>query len=271
MIMHFITKFIQRTFREGVPSYAAQIAYYMILAIFPFITFVAMILTGTHLVTSSMIINAIEPIHTIPEAVKDMIVSVFNSLEKDSSSYFSIYLVLILYASSRATSSIANGIHRVYHTFETRNIFVRALLSIFYTIAFAVLIVLLVVLVLFGEAISKAAFNFLGLSQYYETTVTYLRYSFPAFLMFITYLLLYRFIPTRRVKFRFVWPGALFASAISVIVSGIFSFSFSDISRYQSLYGSVSQIIIIIIWLWLISLVLLLGAVFNAVLIDFNS
>lgn len=270
MLQRFFYRFMRRLFSEGITSYAAQISYYMILSLIPFVTLVGMILINTHLVTASGIINTLSQIHSIPEALREMVSAVFTNLERDSGQYYSIYIIVILYSSSRAMGSISNGLHRVYRTIETRPILVRFFLSIFYTVSFALMIVLFVALVLFGEALSKAAFSFLGLSRFYVKLITYLRYCLPLILMFITYFILYRFIPTKRVKFRFVFPGALLATIVSWVVSLIFSSSVSDISRYQSIYGGLSQIIIIIIWLWIICLILLIGAIFNSTLIEFS-
>ena len=268
MIRRFFRRFFYRLLHEDLASFAAQITFYLILSIFPFIIFVSMILMSTQLLTPENIMAVLQDIHAIPEAAKSLIFSIIQGLERDSSTYFSLFIIVIIYSASKYMRGIMNGIHMAYRTLETRSIITRFLLSFLYTISFAIMIVLFVALVLFGSALSKAAFDFLGLSRIYLTLITYLRYSLPFLFMFLTYLFLYRFIPTRPLKFKNVVFGALFATIASFVVSEFFSYSVSDMSRYTTLYGGIAQIIILIIWLYFISMIQLIGAILNATILD---
>ncbi len=270
MLRTFFYRLTYRLFRESVGAYAAQITFYMIMSLVPLITLVGMMLTRTNLVTAEGVISLIQSYHAIPDMAREIIVSVFNNLDRGTSSYF-MYIIIILYAASRSVRGIMNGIHMAYQTVETRPILVIFLISFFYTIAFAFMIVLFVALVLFGEALSKAAFGFFGLDRYYEQLITIIRLALPFLLMFIIYLFLYRFIPTKPLKFRNVWVGALFATIASFVVSYLMSASVSDMSQYTSIYGGISQIIVIIIWLYFISMIQLIGAILNATIDEVKS
>ena len=268
MFKRFFHRLFYRLLHEDLTSYAASISFYLILSIFPFIIFVSMILMSTHLLTPEKISNLLSNVHAIPDAAKDLINSILRGLAKDSSTYFSLFVVVIIYSASKGMRGIMNGIHMAYRTIETRSIIFRFLLSFFYIISFAVMIVLFVAMLLFGSALTQAAFNFLGISHYYIQLITYIRYILPLLFMFFTYLMLYRFIPTRPMKFKYVYPGALFATVASAAVSEFFSYSVSDLTSYASLYGGIAQIIILIIWLYFISLIQLIGAIINATFLE---
>ena len=264
MLRTFIYRFTYRLFKDSVGAYAAQITFYMIMSLVPLITLVGMMLTRTNLITADGVIALIQNFQSIPDAARDIIVSVFDNLDRGSTGSYVLYIIIILYAASRSVRGIMNGIHMAYQTVETRPILVIFLISFFYTVAFAIMIVLFVALVLFGEALSKAAFEFFGLDRYYEQTITILRLALPLLLMFLVYLFLYRFIPTKPLKFRNVWVGALFATFASFLVSHLMSASVSNMSAYTSIYGGISQIIVLIIWLYFISMIQLIGAILNA-------
>ena len=271
MLRTFIYRFTYRLFKESVGAYAAQITFYMIMSLVPLITLVGMMLTRTNLITADGVIALIQNYHSIPEAAMDVIVSVFDNLDRGTTGSYVLYVIIILYAASRSVRGIMNGIHMAYQTVETRPLLLIFLISFFYTIVFAFMIVLFFALVLFGEALSKAAFGYFGLDRYYEQLVTIIRLALPLLLMFIIYLFLYRFIPTKTLKFKNVWVGALFATIASFLVSRLMSASVSDMSAYTSIYGGISQIIVIIIWLYFISMIQLIGAILNATIDEVKS
>lgn len=88
--------------------------------------------------------------------------------------------------------------------------------------------------------------------------------------MLVTYLLLYRAIPNKPLKFRNVFVGALFATVASFLVSQLFSFYVGRFANYSALYGSISGIIVILLWLYFISNILMLGVELNAVLYEMD-
>ena len=154
MLRTFIYRFTYRLFKESVGAYAAQITFYMIMSLVPLITLVGMMLTRTNLITADGVIALIQNYHSIPEAAMDVIVSVFDNLDRGTTGSYVLYVIIILYAASRSVRGIMNGIHMAYQTVETRPLLLIFLISFFYTIVFAFMIVLFFALVLFGEALS---------------------------------------------------------------------------------------------------------------------
>lgn len=264
MFRTLLYRLMYRLMRDDITAYAAQITFYMILSIFPFLVFLGRILARTNLTTIVHLLEVLTDMKTIPGPVVELLSTVLSSLQITSDASYSLYIVVIIYSASKCIRGIMNGIHMAYHTVETRSLPVRFLLSFFYTICFAIVIVLFIALVLFGEQLSTMFFGFFGLDAFYAQLMNLLRYMLPVIFMFITYMLLYRIIPAKPLKFHNVYIGALFSTVTSFIVSRVFSIYVSDFSNYATLYGSISGIIIVLLWLYLISLILLLGAMLNA-------
>ena len=137
MLRTFIYRFTYRLFKESVGAYAAQITFYMIMSLVPLITLVGMMLTRTNLITADGVIALIQNYHSIPEAAMDVIVSVFDNLDRGTTGSYVLYVIIILYAASRSVRGIMNGIHMAYQTVETRPLLLIFLISFFYTIVFA--------------------------------------------------------------------------------------------------------------------------------------
>jgi membrane protein len=75
---------------------------------------------------------------------------------------------------------------------------------------------------------------------------------------------LYYAAPNRRQRWRDVYPGALLAAMMLAPVTGLFTFYVQRIARYREFYGSVSAVVLLLIWTYLVSVVVLLGCEFNA-------
>ena len=102
MLRTFIYRFTYRLYKESVGAYAAQITFYMIMSLVPLITLVGMMLTRTNLITADGVIALIQNYHSIPEAAMDVIVSVFDNLDRGTTGSYVLYVIIILYAASRS-------------------------------------------------------------------------------------------------------------------------------------------------------------------------
>lgn len=78
------------------------------------------------------------------------------------------------------------------------------------------------------------------------------------------FLAIYKFIPNTKTFWRFVWPGALLAAILFEIAKGLFVFYLSHFADYESIYGSVGSVIILLLWIYISAFILLLGAEFSS-------
>ena len=85
-----------------------------------------------------------------------------------------------------------------------------------------------------------------------------------AFLLILTvFLLLYKFIPNTRTRWRYVWPGALLAAILFEIAKTLFMFYLENFANYQLIYGSITSIIGLLIWIFYSAFIMILGAEFT--------
>ncbi len=81
---------------------------------------------------------------------------------------------------------------------------------------------------------------------------------------FVAFSLLYRFLPCTRLSFRDVWPGALVAAILFEIAKNVYVFYTTDIANYRLIYGSLAAFIVLLVWAWISSAILLFGAEISA-------
>lgn len=78
------------------------------------------------------------------------------------------------------------------------------------------------------------------------------------------FLVIYKFIPNTKTFWRYIWPGALLAAVLFEIAKGLFVYYLSHFARYESIYGSVGAIIVLLLWIYVSAFILILGAELSA-------
>jgi len=85
-----------------------------------------------------------------------------------------------------------------------------------------------------------------------------------AFLLILAvFLLLYKLIPNTRTYWSHIWPGALLAAIFFEIARTLFIFYLENFANYQLIYGSITSIIILLVWMYYSAFILILGAEFT--------
>ncbi len=109
------------------------------------------------------------------------------------------------------------------------------------------------------------------LGQPWTTLAGWLRLPLAALLMMILWATLYSVLPNARQKLRFILPGSVVGVLVWLAASMGFSFYVSHFSTFGITYGALGSIIVLLLWMWISSLALMLGAEINAVLARHHS
>ena len=260
----------QRIRYDNILGFGAQISFYLLVSLIPFLVLMLTLLSNLHIVSANFIASTLRNFEIIPDAVFNLIESSIIGVTMPSSSV-PFYILVVLWFASRGIRSIMNVIHMTFRTQESKNLIKHFLSSFFLTIAFIILLILFMVFILFGDALSQYLSEKLSWSFLIETTVKILRYFIPLFFLFIFYTALYCVIPAKELKIRDVLPGSLFATVCSFGVSKIFSVMTTSATSYSALYGGISGVIITCTWMYFFSIVLVLGSEVNACLYEIKN
>lgn len=130
---------------------------------------------------------------------------------------------------------------------------------------------MLILTQIFGEIIYVNVMKYLGIgSNYFDKIWRIAKNAIPLIYMLVTFMLLYKFSPSNSkenmVTFKGVLPGAIFSTLGLIIVSIVFGFYVSNFGKYSITYGSLGGIIVFLIWIYLLSIIILIGAEINATL-----
>ena len=263
MLKELVYKLISRFRYDDITAYAAQISFYLLLSLFPLMILLATVLSQTPLINLEQFFQMIRNSNIFPDVAITVVESTLTELELPSGSA-SFYIAVVIWSASRGIRAVMNGIHMAFRTREAHHLILRFILSFLYTICFVLILVLFAILVLFGDFLFNWLSSIFNLSFLVSSLVRLIRYLVPLLFLFIFYILLYKVIPAKDLHFRDVLPGSLYASFSSFLISHLFSLYISNFANYSTLYGSIAGIIVICTWMFLFSLMLVIGAEINA-------
>ncbi len=170
-------------------------------------------------------------------------------------------ILFSLWSANKGTKSLFTGVDIAYNTNNTRNFISQNALTLLFTLGAVVLLILSMVLIV----IFPALVDQLGLPAQIESLITWLRWLILAVLVVFFLGLLYRYAPVRSSpSLQMVLPGSLLATLIWLLGSWGFSYYVSKFGSYGEVYGSISAVVILMLWLLLTSWIILLGAELNS-------
>ena len=270
--VHFVVKYVRlmmaRYLGDDLSSMSAQISYYLILAFFPFLFFLINLVSFTPLPNRLLLVNlnAMLPQETA-SLLKTMVA---ETVQAKSGTLLILSMIASLWAASRGMSAIIRGLNHSYGVKESRHFLKLHLIALLSTIGLTMMVMLSFILIVLGRIIGSSIFGYLGAKTFFYSIWSLLRYGISFTLLLITFYLIYRYLPNRKLKDSHVLPGTIFATVGWIGASLLFSFYVNNFGSYATVYGSLGGMFALIIWLYISTLIFLLGGAINAICSDTN-
>jgi len=257
---------LERAQSAEIPARAAQLAYYLLFALFPSLIFIA-ILVG------------IQPLPNVFETLMDYLQRVLppqtfailkTTIENSAGSHpkglLSLSIILVIWAASSGMEAMITALNAAYKVNASRGLLLERLTAILLTFALAILTAITLTLSFFGESIGNMLSTAYGFGGTFERVWTVLRWPLASLFLLILVDLLYFFGPNVKQKWRWITPGAIVAVGLWFLISLTIRFWVSTISDYSAVYGALGSVMVLMLWLYFTSLAILLGGVINATL-----
>ena len=261
----FIIYFIVKIRDDDIFALAAQLAYYLILSFFPFLIFL-LTLIGFSNLDSMEVLGALRAM--LPTSAFELIYSVIiEVIEKQNTGLLGASLLLVIWSASSAFRAVIKGINKAYGLNENRSFIKRAFIAIICTFALAFVILLTLVMLVFGGLIGDLLASYLPFPTVVYRVWNFLRYVLVVFMMILIFASIYRYTPSKMLRWREVIPGAIACTIGWLVVSLGFSFYINNFSNYSKIYGGLGAVIILITWLYLTSIILIIGGEINSLIV----
>ncbi|MDX9916506.1 MAG: YihY/virulence factor BrkB family protein [Gudongella sp.] len=266
----FLDKLAYRFSSHNVVWAGASLTYYLILSLFPFIIVLLNILSYTSFIREGVLFDMIQ---YLPVDIQLIIEGFVDDLLRSSSEgLLSIAALAGLWTASSGVMAIIKAINLAYDYAENRNFLKLRGLSVLFTLALLVMISLVLISLVLGPLLGKMLFDNLGYAETFSKLWGYLRYIIPIAFMVLIFALMYKFSPnigkSLKIPLKFVLPGAIFTTFFWIVLSLLFSFYVTNFGKYALTYGSLGGVIVLLIWLYYSSIVLVVGGEINAALED---
>lgn len=266
IFVEFIIKLIHRLQKHNVTAISAQLSYYLFLSIFPFIIVFLNVLSYTPLAQIDVLSELIK---YMPVDIQNIIIGlVKETVESSNETLLSISAITGIWAASKGTLAFIRVMNKSYVVDENRNFIVTRILSIIITITLFLSFILALGTLVFGKIIGNKLFSFFGFGKIFLVFWEYFRKLASLVFMMIIFALLYKYAPARkdgkRVKIVEALPGSIFASIGWVLTSLGFAYYVNNFGNFAKTYGSLGGIIALLLWLYISSVIIILGGEINA-------
>jgi membrane protein len=250
--------------RDRLLAVAAGVVFYALLALFPAITALvssfALFSDGNTINDHLSLLAGVVPAGTF-SVVQDQVARVLAKGDVKLGTAFLFSLLLALWSANGGVKAIIDALNVVYEEDETRGFFKLNAVSLLFTLGS-----LAVVLAAIGLVVAAPiALSMIGLGSKVAVLIAYGRWPALACLTLLGLAVLYRYGPSRKTpRWQWVSPGSLFATLTWIAGSALLSWYLSNYADYDATYGSLGAAIGLMIWMWMTTIVILVGAELNS-------
>ncbi|MFC1459113.1 YihY/virulence factor BrkB family protein [Microvirga arabica] len=250
--------------QDRLMSVAAGVTYYALLALFPAIgalvsvygLFADPATIQDHLTALSGVLPG-----GALDIIREQVVRIASAGEGTLGLSFVIGLAISLWSANAGMKAIFDALNIVYDEEEKRSFVTLNLESLTFTLA----AVGFILLALAGIVVLPIVLDFVGLGSGIEWLLAIARWPILLVVVIAGLAVLYRYGPSRdKAEWKWVTPGGIVAAVLWLVVSMLFSWYVANFGSYNETYGSLGAVIGFMTWIWLSSMVVLLGAEINA-------
>ena len=265
----YIEDLIKKIIDQDFCGVAAEMAFWFILGLFPFLLFLTSMFAWVGKKT------LITPILTFitniaPKDVASLILSTLNEamIFKQGKLIAIFGLIITIALASNAIAVIIKGLNRAYAIEETRNFIYTRVLSVLMVFINSLALFLAVNLIVLGKVILNFLLEYTLLSQLSIDLIAMIRWPVSYFALAFCAIGNYYILPAiegnDKIKFKSVLPGTLFFSFFWMLGSWCFSIYLSNLNAYNKVYGTIGAFAILMVWLYYTSLIVLVGGEINS-------
>ncbi len=271
LIKEYFLNLVDSIIHEDFPNAAAEMAYMLVIGIFPFMLFLTAVFgwLGKQFFMAKLLaaLSAIAPVDVI---------KLINSVLKEVTLFQNGGLIGIagffvtLFLASNAIAVIIKGLNRANKIQENRTFIHVRLLSVLMVFVNTFFLFISINLIIFGKVILYVISPYLHLPDGIINTVLILRWPVAFILLFVLAMVNYYVLPARdfSLKRKSIVPGALFFCIFWLLGSWLFSLYVNELGTYNKVYGTIGTFAILMVWLYYTSIIMLIGGEINNQTLD---
>jgi membrane protein len=245
--------------KQNISAYAASTAFFIFVSLVPMLVMICTIIPFTPL-TEEILVTAVKDV--TPDVMDGLAESLISEVYDKSAGILSIAVIATLWTAGKGILALIQGLNSVNDVDEKRNYVLLRIISSLYTLIMLAVVLVLLLVMVFGNQFAHLAINRFPQLRPVAYFVLNFRILFIVIVLTLVFSILYTYIPNKKIKFKEQLPGAFFAATVWSVFSWGFSIYVTYTNSY-SIYGSLSIIVIIMLWLYFCMYIMFIGAYLN--------
>lgn len=254
-----LRQFTRQIKQEHISAHAASTAFFLFLSLVPMLIVLCAIIPYTPLTQADLAAFLTD---LTPEMVDPVVKSLVAEVYIRSKGVLPLAVLLTIWSAAKGVMALMNGLNVINEVEEKRNYFVVRGVASFYTLVMLLILLLSLFFMVFGNQ-----FVFLILHQIPQLRdligfLMNFRFLFVWLFLTVFFGMIYTYIPNKKLLFKEQVTGAMFSAIIWIIFSWGFSI-YVDFGYSSNIYGSLTIIVIVMLWMYFCMYIILLGAYLN--------
>lgn len=264
-ILNKINNFLNILNEKHIGEITANCAYYTLLAFIPLLMLILTLTKyfGIEPLTLSNVISRLFLSNKISGSAIEIVQEVYSK----SFGTITISAIFVLWSAGKGFFALCKGLHTAYDVANKKFVYYRIKATIC-TIIFIALIISMLLLVVFGNSINIVLQERFNIFSKIINLILKSKILISVILLFVVFILVYKFIPKNKYKIKEHIPGAIFASISCTAISIFYSIYVDVYTGFSLMYGSLTIIVLAMMWVYACMYCILVGAVINKYLID---
>jgi membrane protein len=249
-----------------IPDKAAQLSYYFLFALFPFLVFLVTLLAYLPVqgATEELVTRVAQ---IMPAQAANILRHQVNRLTMvQRPRLLTVGIIFTLWSASRGVDAIRTALNLAYDVKESRPFWKTQGMAVAVTVITAILVPLAVAAFALGGTAGEWLADHLGVARWYALIWAWLRWPIIALVLMFVVAVLYFALPDVKQEWRFITPGSVTGTLLWLAATYGFTQYAEHFGKYNVTYGSIGGVIVLMTWLYITGIVFIIGGEVNAAL-----
>lgn len=251
--------------RDRVRAHSAEAAFFIIMSFFPVLMLLLTLVQFTP-ITQQQVLTTIEDI--TPMGMIEFLEPIVDAIYNQPISVISWTAIAALWTAGKAIMGLADGMNSIYGVQKTKNYLVTRIRAAFYMILMILALILSLAILVFGYSIQEYLTKRFPNMSRYTGNLLVTPMAIALLVLIVLFVVLYTFLPDTRQKFFGQFPGAIFSAISWAVYSYGFSIYLDYVGSMSVIYGSLTTLVVVMLWLYGSMYLLFIGAEINHYLVQ---
>ena len=257
---NFMKRLIELLTKKELSILPGQLAFFFVLSVVPILLLIFYLSTYFNL-SFDVISDFIK--ESFSEGIIDIISPLLTNRAIDSK--FVFFLIISFFIASGGSYSIIIASNTIFHS-NSAGMLQRRIKSLILTIILILLFLFILVVPLFGQTILNLL-SFLGVDnsimKAFTMLLPVLKWPLTLFIIFFFIKVIYTIAPDDKIPSSYVNKGAIFTTVCWLLTTSVYSYYINNIARYDLFYGGLSNLVILMLWFYLMAYIFVVGLAMN--------